>query len=141
MNIDQAFPSKYLKAPDLQNKAVRLKIDRIEWETLGTDRKLILYFQGTDRGLVLNKTNANRITFMHGKETDHWAGKEIELYPDMVDFQGRVVEAIRVRPPSSPPKNGNGGFVANARQSAPPAPPPPVDDSAYGAADDSDIPF
>lgn len=144
-NIDDAFPSKYLKASDLHGGAVKLTIADVKWETIGDERKLIVYFNGTDKGLVLNKTNANRIAFMHGKDYDTWGGKVIEAYQDMVEMQGRTVEAVRVRPPSKPaqqPAPKNGGFASNARQSSAPPEPPPASEADYGLADlDSEIPF
>jgi hypothetical protein len=98
MNIDQAFPSNYLKAADLQGREASVKIDRIEMEKVGEDTKPILYFQGKDRGLVLNKTNATNIKEAHGSDTNNWVGKSVTLFTAWVDFQGRSVEAIRVRP-------------------------------------------
>jgi hypothetical protein len=47
--------------------------------------------------LVCNKTNANRIAHAFGTNTDNWIGQEITLFTDLVDFQGKAVEAIRVR--------------------------------------------
>ena len=60
----------------------------------------VLFFQGKERGLVLNKTNANNIVIAYGDEMDDWAGKKLILYEAMVDFQGRSVPAVRVRPPA-----------------------------------------
>jgi len=97
MDISAAFPSKYLKAADLQGREVKVVIDRVEFETLGDDRKMVMYFQHKNKGMVVNKTNANRIAFAYGSETDDWAGKEITLKAEPVDFQGRMVEAIRVK--------------------------------------------
>jgi hypothetical protein len=100
MLITQAFPSKYLKAADLQDRNITVIMDRVEMEDIGDDGdKPVLYFQGKEKGLVLNKTNSNTIAVVYGEETDDWAGKELILYPTMVDFQGRSVPAIRVRHP------------------------------------------
>lgn len=99
MNINEAFPSKYLKAADLQGRQVTVKMARAEYEMIGDDKKLILYFQGKEKGMVLNKTNANNIAFIYGQDTDDWAGCEITLFEAMVDFQGKTVPAIRIRAP------------------------------------------
>jgi hypothetical protein len=103
MKISAAFPSSYVKAADLNGKAVRVTISHVEMETIGDDRKPVLYFKQSKKGLVLNKTNANNIVFAYGDDTDDWSNKDIELYPSMVDFQGRSVEAIRVRVPRAAP--------------------------------------
>lgn len=99
MQISEAFPSKYLKAADLKGRQVSVKMERAEYELIGDDRKLILYFQGKEKGLVLNKTNANNISMIYGDDTDDWTGGEIILFESMVDYQGRTVPAIRVKAP------------------------------------------
>jgi hypothetical protein len=103
MHIDEAFPSKYLRASDLQGRNVTVKMGRVEQEKIGDDTKLILYFQGKDKGMVLNKTNANNIASIHGGETEDWYGKEITLVEAMVDYQGKSVPAIRIRAPQRKP--------------------------------------
>src|SRR5574338_369190 len=107
MQVSQVFPSNYLKASDLQGRAVNVKIDRVEIEKIGTDDKPVLYFQGKEKGMVLNKTNANNIAYLYGQETDDWNGAEITLFEAMVDFQGKTVPAIRVRGPQRKPAQRN----------------------------------
>ena len=99
MNINEVFPSKYLKAADLQGRQVTVKIRSAEQETIGDDRKLVVYFEGKEKGVVCNKTNANNIAALYGPDTDDWAGNEITLFEAMVDFQGKTVPSIRVRAP------------------------------------------
>lgn len=99
-NINDAFPSRYLKAGDLKNKKVALTIVKVETDTIGDESKLVVYFKGTDKGLVLNKTNANSIAVVtNSEDTDDWAGKKITLYPTKVEFQGKRVAAIRIEEP------------------------------------------
>lgn len=100
MRTSDAFPSKYLKAADLQGQQVTVKIDRVEFEMIGDDKKLIIYFQGKDRGVVLNRTNANNISAIYGDEMDEWRGMTVVLFEAMVDFQGKTVPAIRIKGPS-----------------------------------------
>lgn len=103
MRISAAFPSDYLKAADLQNRQVKVKIDRVEIKEIGGEPKPILYFIGKDKGMVLNKTNAANIATAYGDDTDDWQDAEIVLFEAMVDFQGKTVPAIRVRiPPRAP---------------------------------------
>ena len=52
--------------------------------------------------MVLNKTNATTIGSVHGQELEGWTGKEIELFEQMVPFQGQNVAAIRVRAVAEP---------------------------------------
>lgn len=96
MKIGAAFPSAYLKAADLQGRKCMVTMRQISMEEIGGEHKPVLLFDGTDKGLILNKTNANIIAEMHGEETDDWLGKKIVLYPARVEFSGKIVDAIRV---------------------------------------------
>lgn len=126
MKISNAFPSKYLRAADLQDRQVKAVMSRVEMENIGDDdKKPVLYFTKGNKGLVLNKTNSKVIAHAYGDDTDTWEGKELILFPAMVDFRGDSVEAIRVRIPKPP---------------APPAPAPQTHDELNPPIDD-DIPF
>jgi hypothetical protein len=79
---------------------------------VGDGEKPIITFVGKDKGLVLNKTNATMIVDSYGDESDVWVGKEIELYPDKVNYQGQIVPCLRVRiPQAAPPPPSDGGTV------------------------------
>jgi hypothetical protein len=107
VKISQAFPSKWLKAADLDGKEWKRTIHSVELVDVGQEgkpeNKPCLYFTGKDgdrseKGIVLNVTNATSISAAFGDETDGWAGKEIVVYPDSVMFQGKPTPCIRVRP-------------------------------------------
>jgi hypothetical protein len=101
MKMTAAFPSKYLKCTDLQGRAVGVVIDKVRMEDVGDgESKPVLTFQGRSKGVVLNKTNASVISSVYGDDSEDWCGKPLELYPDKVSFQGRIVDAIRVRIPA-----------------------------------------
>ena len=133
MNINSAFPSTYLKAADLQGKEPVVTIDHVKIEPVGQKREMmpVLYFAGKDKGMTLNKTNARKIAAMTGTgETDEWAGFSIKLFVAQVEYQGEVVDGLRVKPAPA-----NGG----ARAPKPsPIPPTNFEDEAIV---DSDIPF
>jgi hypothetical protein len=40
---------------------------------------MVVYFQGKQKGLVTNKTNANNIAALYGDDTDDWIGQKIML--------------------------------------------------------------
>lgn len=107
MRISEAYPTKYISAPDLQGRNVAVVIDRVEMEKVGDDTKPVVYFQGKEKGLVLNKTNANAIAAGYGDETNDWSGGELELFSIMTDFQGKPVEAVRCRLPLRKPAAQN----------------------------------
>ena len=118
MRMSAAFPSEFLRAADLQDRTANVIMDRVEMRDIGGDHKPVLFFQGKERGLVLNKTNVNTISAAYGDESDAWRGLPLMLFPCMVDFQGRQVQAIRVR---VPPQR-----QAPAQQYAAPAPQQPA---------------
>ncbi len=150
MNIDSAFPSRYLKAGDLGGKTVRLKITGMSIEAVGKEKenRPVLSFNGTEKTLVLNKTNANTITTLYGRETDNWIGKDIDLYAAQVEFQGQIGPALRVRGVAQarpgqttvPPIGAKVGGTVTGHLDAP----SPASEADYGTLSDElddEIPF
>ena len=99
---EEIFPGRFLKATDLDSKAVTMTIERVVQEELDEQVKAVVYFRGKSKGLVLNATNYDAIADNHGVQTDDWPGVEIELYPTTVQFKGKRVACIRVRMPQRP---------------------------------------
>ena len=124
MKVGEAFSGSYLKADTFVGRRVTVTVDRVETEQVGEDTKPVVYFQGKEKGLVLNKTNANMIAKVAGDdEMNNWAGVRIVLYGTKTDFQGKRVDAIRVEAPPLSAKRAQA--------------PPPVDISP----DEDSIPF
>ena len=113
MNIDDSFPTAWLKADDVE-KDIDLTIKGVSQERIGQgedDFKPVVYFLETEKGLVLNVTNKETIKKLYGKETDDWQGKRITLFQTQVEYQGKPTLAIRVRlkpPVPIADKDGNG---------------------------------
>lgn len=128
MNIDQAFPSDFLKAADLMGKNVTVTIEKVEMETIGQgaqqETKPVISFVGKEKRLVCNKTNANTIKKLYGADTDMWEGKSIILTSREVEFQGESVLAIRVSllAPEPPQK-----MTREQKFQAPPPPDPVIE--------------
>lgn len=101
VDINEIF-GETLKAVDLKGAEPTVTIAKVEVKEFDGKRKLAVSFVGKKKILVCNTTNARRIAMGHGSETEHWVGKKIQLYTDIVDFQGRPTEAIRVRPVKAP---------------------------------------
>ena len=97
MDINSAFPSKWIRAEDLRGQNVEVTMGHVEAEEVGDEQKPILYFEGKTKGMVLNKTNAGAITSMYGPDTDRWAGKKITIFPTQCDYAGKITPCIRVR--------------------------------------------
>lgn len=134
MNINDAFPSDYLKASDLGERDVTVTIESVEMVRLGQGRdvedKMLVRFAGKKKGLICNKTNANTIASMYGSDTDDWTGKLVVLGAREVEFQGNMVWAIRVslKKPVVP-----GAPASKPAKTQPPEPPP--------QAESEDMPF
>lgn len=97
MDINAAFPSKYVRASDLGGRDVRVTIDYVEMEMIQDDEKPVVYFKGKNKAMVLNRINSQTIATMHGTNTDNWGGREIVLFPARDRFGGKMVDCIRVR--------------------------------------------
>lgn len=121
MDINQAFPTKYLKAADLQGREYNLRIKSVIIEDVGDgDNKPVLYFEKTAKGVALNKTNAMAIAAAYGAETNAWIGQAVVVFPATTQFQGRTVDCIRLRP-HYPQANGVPGGAPLAAATATPA--------------------
>lgn len=100
MNASEMFPSKYLKASDLQGRTPVLSIREITIESLGSEEekenKPVIYFEGKEKGLVCNKTNWNTLIDLFGEETDEWIGSKIKLIVSEVAFKGKMSPALRI---------------------------------------------
>jgi hypothetical protein len=138
MNINTAFPSKYLKAGDdvPEDETIVLTIEKVDMETIGLGKdaadKPVLYFEEVDKGMVLNKTNSLAIAKLYGADTDDWVGKRLALFSTYVQFQSEMVLSIRVKPKAPAPAKGKG--------------PRPVDradvpNPTAAVNDDDEIPF
>lgn len=143
-NVNDLFPSKYLKAADLEDGELMMTIDRVVVEEIGrgTDRseKLVIGFLETEKLLILNKTNTMTISRLHGPDTDDWEGKQISLYATEVTFEGQLVEAIRVR--SRMPKSPKAPKVPKVvKRDLGLSMSPPDTNSASDPKPDDDIPF
>lgn len=132
----RTYQGNYLKAADLQGQSVTVKIRSVVEEDVGNpaEKKPVAYFEGKEKGLVLNSTNSNTISDLLGFESDLWLGNAIVLYPAQTEFAGKVVDCIRVKMPAS--------TQAHPIQNIAPSPPPT---SALAAPTDvppsDEIPF
>jgi hypothetical protein len=117
MRTSDVFPSRFVKAADIGDKEVVVTIDRVEMEDVGDDHKPVAYFKGTEKGLVLNRTNWDRISLAAGTDdSDEWPGVRIMLITEPVTYGGKTSPAIRVRAVKKrdtqvPPSDGPGDEI------------------------------
>ena len=101
MKSNDVFPSKYLKAEDLDGD-MQVTITHVSKESFKSDKgdevKPCAYFNETPKGLIVNKTNWKLLVEATGEEdSDNWTGKKVTLTIVDVDAFGDVVSAIRVK--------------------------------------------
>jgi hypothetical protein len=144
--LEEFFPSKHLKATDLNGKEVRVTIANVEREKLGEDLRPVVYFKGKEKGVALNKGNTTTLVDAFGRNSNDWFGQDIILLSVWTDYQGKPVQGIRIRIPTArdaaparredtissgpitPPRRATGGVSDNM--------------AAVGAVmTDDDIPF
>lgn len=102
MNVNELYSSdsNWLKAEHLPaGREIPVSISGTEITELDGKKKMVLKFQGKEKGLVLNKTNAMTIAHVYGPDANTWIGKGILLFTTRVDYAGQMVDAIRVRVP------------------------------------------
>lgn len=103
---EEVFPSKYLKAADLNRKPITVTIESAMLETLKTlegkeQTKTVLTFKGAKKTLPLNATNWDAVAAITREDdSDRWPGHAIELFPTTTPMQGKTVDCIRIRPPA-----------------------------------------
>lgn len=136
-NINEAFPSNFLKASDIHGATPIVTISHVNFEPVGRNKemKAVVYFRGKEKGLVLNKTNATKITQIAGSaQTEDWDGVRIMLYATETEFAGETVECVRVK-----------SVPATRQQAQPPQPvvakPAPEPEPAGEMVEADDIPF
>ncbi len=139
-NLNEMYPSKWLKAADCDDGDLIVTIRDVSQEYIGqeetSEAKWVVFFHETEQGLILNKTNSRSIAKLYGDNTDDWIGKRVALFSMEVQFKQDVVPAIRVR--SKAPKAVQ-AKPAKATQAKAPA--GAIDPGAEMPEDDEDVPF
>lgn len=105
MNIHDLFPSRYLKAHDLQDHMPTVTIDRVTLEDVRgrvkIDTKAVVYFRGHAKGLLLNKTNARSLAqIAQSPVTEQWAGVRVTLYATTATFGQETHPVVRIKAPA-----------------------------------------
>lgn len=137
MKASELTTSKYLKKDDCDPPIVvtvaRLKKENVARDDEPREEKWIVYFEESDKGLVLNTTNINSLTEILGSdETDDWVGQKVVLWNNPhIEFGGRVVGGIRIRATRRKAHAGEAREFLSGKREAP----------ADNAEFDDDLPF
>ena len=106
MNIDDMFPSKYLRGSDLE-EPITVTIARLTQVPMrpykGADpvQKWVLHLEEIVKAVILCSTTARQIAKAVGSKTvDDWIGHRITLFPKPLKVAGKNRIAIRARAPA-----------------------------------------
>jgi hypothetical protein len=96
------FKGDYVSAVELGDKTPTLtiadvRIVKLEGEDGRIKDKGVVYFRETERGWVLNRTNATCLASMFGDNTDDWKGKHVTLKSEEVQVGKERKPGIRVK--------------------------------------------
>jgi hypothetical protein len=105
MSVAQTYASNdgnWLRCTDLDGKTHKVTIEKVETVEVKDDEKghipkICVSFQGKEKGLLLNKTNAKTLAAGLGDNEMEWHGSTIIMFPTTCEFQGSTVPCIRVR--------------------------------------------
>jgi hypothetical protein len=103
-DVRKMYEKDFLYAYDLEGRDVTVTIESVKAGTLTgkggkSNKKPVLYFKGTKKGLGLCITNARTINALYGSfDSDVWVGKRITLFATTTTFGPDTVECIRIRP-------------------------------------------
>jgi len=99
------FDRDYIGAFDLQGREATVTISKVvggELTAVGgrKSKKPILYFEGKEKGMIANKTNAKTIAALYGNFVEGWKGKRITLFVSSTrdPSTGGDIDCIRIRP-------------------------------------------
>lgn len=103
--------STYLGAWDLpEGKEVVVRIRDVSQATEiagKKTRKPILYFDGKEKGLLLNATNCKTLARLYGHYVEQWKGEWVALYVATTSSPDGEVPCVRIKPraPKAPGKS------------------------------------
>lgn len=124
--------SSWLKAEDLKGSKPVVVISNAEIRENTyqgeTKKQIVLSFEGKEKVLGLNFTNASKIAELTGSDNYlDWIGTAIKLYTDTTKLQdGRSVPCIRIFPelpdvaPAPPPQQYSGSPIKEQYDDEPP---------------------
>lgn len=105
------FDREYVGSWDLprgQDAIVVIREVKAATLTNGTksNKKPVLFFEGKEKGMVCNKTNAKTVAALYGNDVTAWIGKPIALYVSETrdPSSGGNIDCIRIRPTAPTPK-------------------------------------
>jgi hypothetical protein len=129
-DLDEAYGSRFLGVVDIGDKKIRAKILKVRKEevkdrdTGRMKKRLLVFFEGIDKPLVLNVTNKNVLVDRLGKAPAGWLNASVGILVDPnVGFGGKKTGGVRLQVlgPAITPKPATKPAGKPAVKSTPPA--------------------
>ena len=104
MNLNEEFPSKWLKGDDIEDpRVVTIKgVEIVEFDNNKTgkkDRKVALHFKGEDKGIICNVGMRSIVMGFYGPDTDDWIGKPVRIMSvPFTSDKGETSMVVRIHP-------------------------------------------
>jgi hypothetical protein len=100
--FNDLYGSKYFSVADLNGETPRYRIGKVDVAELKdkdgtTKRRILAYFDGVEKPLALNKTNAKKLAEVYGEDHKKWVGVHVDLY----DEDTSLGKGVRLRPVKS----------------------------------------
>jgi hypothetical protein len=103
--ISETFPSRFLKAADLQGEDRKVVIQGVMIEKLGVgpdaNEKPVVTYRGWVKVHPLGKVVSKFVADALGDDTDTWIGKHVIVYEATESFQGKPHQVVKIRMPTA----------------------------------------
>jgi hypothetical protein len=101
MDMTKIFPSQWFSASDFDAVGTEMTIGNVMMQQVGAEFKPVVYFNGQEKGMVLNPTNNKLMCSMPhlGGESKEWTGKKVILFSFTAMFNGQPQQRLGVRAP------------------------------------------
>ena len=101
-DFDDLYGGRFLSSQEVK-APTNVTIERIERRRSPARasrraQKLVLYFKGGKKGMVINKTNANALAAAFGKNLSDWVGKRMTIKSEPTIFGGKPTQGLRLYP-------------------------------------------
>lgn len=103
VDSEEYFPSRFLTGDDIKPKQ-NATVIKVEEEEVGFDdtatKILVVYFQGIEKGMKVNKTIKDSMTsFAGSSQTEKWINTTVGLVAVMQGYMGKMYNVVRVVQP------------------------------------------
>ena len=99
MKIEKAFPSKYLRAADIEAPFVATVEDVAMMQFEDGEKPVLALNNGQQ--IVLNRTRASALASGFGTgETEDWPGLRVAVSVERIPYRGTEVDAIKLAVPA-----------------------------------------